>query len=484
MKSLSETARSIQLWLTIVALTLAPLFFGSVDPLWVVIWSLVLSISVLCGLAVPVGVRQKRIILVFLAICCAYALVAIIQVVPNLNASLSDPIWQRASDLLKTDLGVRISARAEISPAVIGHFVLLVTSFLSGLFIGTSRRSSDTLVNVARYSILLYAFYGLASLALTPNMVLWAPKYAYSGYLTATFINHNTAATLMGAGAILWFCYAYLSLERLNISSIRLLLLIPSNEKLAFKLMFRSAAGLICFFAVLLTGSRGGLICTCIGLLVAIGLMVAGRIKIRIWFVLGSGLIALAVLSFWLSGVGRIGSHGVFDSGRWFVYEICLKLISERPLFGIGAGTFADVFPSLRTDQLSSWGVWDYAHSTLLEIAVEMGIPLAVAVVTAAVASVVILSRSALRPMDWDRTSSSAIAGIAVLSYLHSTIDFSLQIPGYLIVFGIILGCGLARATSDRNVSRRSRSPVAASLAEIPMLNLSNGRNGPGQAEL
>jgi hypothetical protein len=27
-------------------------------------------------------------------------------------------------------------------------------------------------------------------------------------------------------------------------------------------------------------------------------------------------------------------------------------------------------------------------------------------------------------------------------------IDFSLQIPGYLIVFGILLGCGLARAAS------------------------------------
>lgn len=476
MKPLSETIRSIQLWLTIVALTLAPLFFGSADPLWVVIWSLVLSISTICGVVVPIGARQKRIVLVFLAICCAYALVAIIQVVPNLNASLADPIWQRASDLLKTDLGVRISARAELSPAVIGHFVLLVTSFLSGVFVGTSRRSSDTLVKVARYSILFYAFYGLASLALTPNMVLWAPKLAYSGYLTATFINHNTAATFMGAGAILWFCYAYLMFERLNISSIRLLLLIPSNEKLAFRLMFRSAAGLICFFAVLLTGSRGGLICTCVGLLAAIGLMVAGRRKIGIWLVLGLGFIALALLSYWLSGVGRIGSHGLFDGGRWFVYETCLKLISERPLLGIGAGAFADVFPSLRTDQLSSWGVWDYAHSTVLEIAVEMGVPLAVAVVTGAVASVVILGKSALRPMDWDRTSASAITGIAVLSYLHSTIDFSLQIPGYLIVFGIILGCGLARAASDRNLIRRSRSLVPAPPAEVPMLSMSIGR--------
>jgi hypothetical protein len=112
----------------------------------------------------------------------------------------------------------------------------------------------------------------------------------------------------------------------------------------------------------------------------------------------------------------------------------------------------------------------------VLEIAVEMGVPLAVAVVTGAVASVVILGKSALRPMDWDRTSASAITGIAVLSYIHSSIELSLQIPGYLIVFGIILGCGLARAASDRNLIRRSRSLVPAPPAEVPMLSMSIGR--------
>jgi len=463
-----QTIRAIQLWLTIVALALAPLFFGSVDPLWVVIWSLVLSIGTLCGLAVTIGALQSYVVLVFLAVCCAYALVAVIQVIPNLAGSAADPIWQRASDLLGIDLPARISARAEIPPAIIGHFLLLVTSFLTGIFVGASRRNSVLLMQVARYSILLYALYGLAALALSPNMVLWAPKLAYSGYLTATFINHNTAATFMGAGTILWLCLAYRSFESMNVSSIRLLLLMPANERLAFKLMSRSAAGLICFFAVLLTGSRGGLICTCLGLIVAIGLLVSGRIKTRIWLVFGLGSVALALLSFWLTGVGRIGSHGLFDGGRWFVYESSLKLIGERPLLGTGAGTFADVFPSLRTDKLSSWGVWDYAHSTLLEIAVEMGIPIAAAVLLAAAASIFILAKSALQPRSRDRNSLSAITGIAVLSYLHSAIDFSLQVPGYLVVFGIILGCGLARATSDRRHLSEARSRAPAPIADVP----------------
>jgi len=91
-------------------------------------------------------------------------------------------------------------------------------------------------------------------------------------------------------------------------------------------------------------------------------------------------------------------------------------------------------------------------------MAVEMGIPIAAMVVIAAAASLFILVRAALRSKDRSQTSLAAITGIAVLSYLHSIIDFSLQIPGYLIVFGILLGCGLARASSEQTTVQRARS--------------------------
>jgi O-antigen ligase len=125
---------------------------------------------------------------------------------------------------------------------------------------------------------------------------------------------------------------------------------------------------------------------------------------------------------------------------------------------GAGAGTFADIFPSLRTTTFHDGGVWTFAHSTILEIAVEMGLPIAAMVAVGAIASIVILAIAAIRSRDRSRSSLSAVAGVAVLSYVHSTIDFSLQIPGYLILFGILLGCGLSQATSDESSVRRSRS--------------------------
>jgi hypothetical protein len=444
-----ETLRSVQLWLTIAVLSLAPLFFGSVDQLWVAIWTVLLSAGAVFGLASePISAAQARLLFAFLALCCAYALVAILQVTPLAIDSLNDPVWQRARDLLGRDISPRISARAQIPLLSIGHFLLFLTSFLNGFFVGTSRRSSDTLIRFARSAILLYAVYGLIALALTPNMLLWAPKTAYFGSLTATFVNHNTAATFVGAGAILWFCSTWQSLQALRWSSIRLLLLTPSNEHVAFNVIVRSAAGFICFFALLLTGSRGGLICTCLGLLVAIGLMLANRLRPGFWYALSSGAVAMTVLAAWLSGTGRIGSQGLFDGARWSVYLFCIDAIGRRPLLGAGVGTFADLFPSLRTNDLSGWGIWDLAHSTALEIAVEMGLPIAALVVLAAIASLVILVRAALESKEGGRSSLSAITGVAVLSYLHAMIDFSLQIPGYLILFGILLGCGLARASA------------------------------------
>jgi O-antigen ligase len=460
--------RLVQLWATIATLTLAPLFFGSVDLIWVALWTIVLSIGCLCGLARQTNVWQRRALYTFTGICIAYAVLAAIQIAPNLIAGLDDPIWQRASKLLEINLPSRVSGRAEIPPVAIGHFLLVVTSFVNGFLVGTSRRDSGVLSVVAKYSILLYAIYGLFAWAFTPDLLLWAPKTAYVGSLTSTFVNHNTAATFVGVGAILWSCSAVTTLRSLEFSSLRVLLLIPSNERVAFKLILRSTAGLLCFFALLLTGSRGGLVCFCLGLFAAFGLLIAGRARVWSWYLLGFLCLALVATFSWLTQFGRIASLGLFDQNRWYVYEYCIEAIRQRPLLGAGLGTFADLFPSLRGPDLSRWGVWDYAHSTVLEIAVEMGLPIAAMLVIAAGASFFILLRAALRSTDRSRSSFAAIAGVAVLVFLHSIIDFSLQMPGFLVVFWILIGCALARALDDARSIRRSDVRNAAKVPRKP----------------
>jgi O-antigen ligase len=439
--------RSIQLWTVIVVLVFAPFFFGSVDLFWIVTWTILLSVASLLGTLTPLNEMQSRIMLLFLVLCGVYTLVAVLQVTPNLVAPDNDWSWGRANELLGFNAQPRISSRAELPPLAVGHFLLFATAIISGFTVGAAPISGDKIRWFAQYSILFYAVYGLLALIFTPDMILWAPKLAYRGSLTATFINHNTAATLIGVGVIMWFCSAFSSLQSVGFSSLRVLLLTRSNEEVALRVVVRSAAAFTCFFSLLLTGSRGGLICTCIGLFVAIMLMVMNRRRWSWWVFAGGGAVLLTAAAL-LSQIGRIGSQGLFDDGRWITYQVCLDAILQRPLLGWGIGTFADVFPSFHPDNLHSWGVWDYAHSTILEIAVEMGLPVAALVAIAAIASVLLLATAAIRDRDRNRRPLAAVTGIAVLGYLHSLIDFSLQIPGFMIVFGILLGAGLAKAAT------------------------------------
>jgi O-antigen ligase len=241
-----------------------------------------------------------------------------------------------------------------------------------------------------------------------------------------------------------------------------MLLLNALNEQIGFRLILRGSGALICLFALLLTNSRGGLICTSLGLLVAISVLIAHKLKRRIGYTVAFVVLTLIALTAWLTQIGRIGSEGVIDEGRWSVYRLSSEAIRQRPLLGAGAGSFEKLFPSLRTADFSNWGVWDYAHSTILEIAIEMGLPIAAMVVLAACASIVVLIRRAVKCDDSNRAALAAIAGIAVLSYLHSTIDFTLQIPGYLVLFGSLIGCGLAMGFNSEPSKQRSRARRSA----------------------
>src|SRR5689334_22539211 len=146
----TEKLRSVQLWATASVLVLAPLFFGSVDQFWIAVWIVVLSITTILGVFIPLNIAQARVVWAFLGVCFVYAIVAVIQVVPGGLASLDDSIWQRANDVLGTHVEPRISSTAQIPPLAIGHFLLAVTSFLSGFFAGTSQRNISRIIFAAR----------------------------------------------------------------------------------------------------------------------------------------------------------------------------------------------------------------------------------------------------------------------------------------------------------------------------------------------
>jgi O-antigen ligase len=119
-------------------------------------------------------------------------------------------------------------------------------------------------------------------------------------------------------------------------------------------------------------------------------------------------------------------------------------MIADHPWFGTGLGTFLWAFPAYR-DDVSLWGIWDRAHSTPLELAADVGVPLAALLVVAWVVGLAVLMRG-VRVRRRGRAVPIAGLAVAVLASLHAMVDFSLQIPGYSIIAFTLMGAGLAQS--------------------------------------
>ena len=161
-----------------------------------------------------------------------------------------------------------------------------------------------------------------------------------------------------------------------------------------------------------------------------------------------------AILLFHTLGSGinyRIEVLGGADPSRLATYKSTLQLIMDNPWFGTGVGTFPWSYPAYRSGEISMMAVYDRAHSTPLELAAELGLPLTGLIALAWAGVLVLLGRGfVIRRRD--RILPLAALSAGLIAVVHSCVDFPLQIPGYAIpVFGL-LGVGLAQSVgSDRS---------------------------------
>ena len=163
------------------------------------------------------------------------------------------------------------------------------------------------------------------------------------------------------------------------------------------------------------------------------------------------GLTALVFLEI-LGGnvVDRFEVEGFVDQGRLETYRSTLRMIADHPWFGTGLGTFVWSFPAYRSAK-SPCGESGFAHSTPLELAADLGLPLAGLIGLAWLVVLVVLMRG-VRTRRSDRIVPVGAFAVAILGLAHSSIDFSLQIPGYAIVVFALVGAGLAQSFSSNNV--------------------------------
>jgi putative inorganic carbon (HCO3(-)) transporter len=156
----------------------------------------------------------------------------------------------------------------------------------------------------------------------------------------------------------------------------------------------------------------------------------------------------------------------VLHDGRLIVFGDTARMIEDHP-FGVGYANYGDafrVYQTYRPDLL-----FDHAHNDYLEIAAELGVPVATVFWTFLVAVLIAMIKAFLR-MDSPEHAGVLLACIgAVTSMLiHSFTDFNLQIPSNAMLFFIFIGIGLRIIRIDHRSSSmkvESRPKLIAKLA-------------------
>jgi len=433
---------------------LAPLPFGSVDPLPIIAWCTILGMA-LCTASLRGLDRRHLLIITGLAVVVGAYLLAVHEQVaarPFFDAAPPDSIWQAASNALGSPVPPSVSMVRDQPLFALGAPLAAILCLLVSFVVCVDRQRAYQLLDVVAWSGSAYAAYGIAAFCIDPTMVLWTRKQAYFTVLTSTFINRNTAAVYFGCCTIIWLLVLLHDITRRLPQAAGG----PSRSAIARALqnlrnisLIRFFAFFACFVAMFLTGSRAGVLLSLLVCALAIGGLAWRAISFgrwQVWILMPvAGLLIIMIQLLGAGVIGRLDSEGLAGGGRLDTYRSTLAMIRDHPWLGTGLGSFAWSYPSYRSDAWTSWGTWERAHSTPLEIASDMGLPL-VGLIFAGWTAVFCVLLFGLWTRNRDRIILVAALAASSLGILHSLIDFSLQIPGFALIVFALVGAGLAQS--------------------------------------
>jgi O-antigen ligase len=462
----------IAFWILSIAIAGAPLPFGSRDAITVALWCALLGAGLI--IVSPRHLRRPHVWMLagIGVIVLAFAFVLHEQLAVHPWVAQPNPIWAQTSELLHRQIVPSVSVVRGEPFYALGASLSAVLALVLGLVVGAERARARQALSVMAWSGAAYAVYAITFRVLEPNMILWREKTSSLGALTGTFINPNTAATYFGSAAAVWFVLLMASVRghmprgpivwRKALDHI--LTDTPTEIPQRFAMLF------VCLTALVMTGSRAGVLVSLLALLISFAAYFRRdlpRGKNLVVAVLAAGAVALLVMGVIGGKVNeKIDAEGLFDMGRWETYRSTLRLIADHPWFGTGLGTFAWAFPPYRSADISTYGVWDLAHSTPLELAADVGVPLTIAIALAWLAALAILAW-ALRGSRRKAVVPLAALAVALIGLLHSSVDFSLQVTGYAIVMFAVVGVGLGQSFSQAD-ERQGALPSQSNAPPYP----------------
>jgi O-antigen ligase len=397
--------------------------------------------------AVPPGARLLAPAGLFLAVL----LWIWFQTVAWTHAPIADPIWGMAGHALGRPIAESITVNRDLTNLALVRLVTAASVLWLAVQLCREAERALALLGAIAVIVCVYAGYGLVAVSLHSVSLPGLAIPFDGGLVSSTFVNRNTFATYAGLGLIAasglivrLYRHETAGAEagwRLQLSS----LIGVTGGEAAIPL----AGAFVILTALLLTGSRGGVIATGAGLIVlALQTRRRGGARGGWRFVVLAPVVLLAAVCLLAFGglfFGSIEERGIADANRAAIYLLTLRSILDAPLTGHGYGTFADVFPLYRDRSLAVQGIWAQAHNTYLEIFQGLGVVFGAMLVASVVLLVVGCLYGAFRQREHVIVPRVAV-GAAVLVGVHALVDFSLQIQAVTLTFMAILGAGVAQS--------------------------------------
>ena len=459
----ANLARTGSFWFLVGILAWAPFPLGS-NREWS--WSLLIILVAICwliwgasSLAAPEALWRNFVRMRIPIALAGLALVwAFVQALPVAPSAWDHPIWGETSNLL----GQSIRGTISLNPWRTLSEINKLLTYLAVAWITYSLCRNPERARYLLNSIIAvgagYAIYGFVMGVFGKSQYsLFYSIPTQDQLFSGPFVLHNSFATFEGLAAVA-------ALARLVELAEGRILASKGLRRWAFTVLqfsFGSTrwiviATILTISALAASASRAGVFSTLCGF-VAMALPFAVRLKRRAgrrWALVGAGsVMALLVVLVWISGDTLTGRYedlidaGNADPVRIALWSAARRMIASAPLLGLGLGTFQDAYPIYAT-QIMPY-IMDKAHSDYLEFAAGLGLPAALCWWGALVWAAVHMARGVF-DRNRDRIYPLVGLGVTILLAVHSTVDFSLQIPAVATTYAAMLGLGLAQARPTR----------------------------------
>ena len=429
---------------------LMPLAFGSYAP-WV--WSL--AGIIIAALTLLLAWRSLKVDAEFAwrpalwVPLILFAGVTIWVLIQYSGIGPAHPIWALAADALGEKA---LPGAMSIAPQATLVSLIRLLSFAGAFWIGLQGgRDRDRAFQFLRwfsYASGVYALYGLITFVAGNEYLLWRVREAYLTDVTGTFVNRNSYATFAGIGLITSTALLIQEVRRgWRLVDPTLPLVARILSLLRGEVAIQATILPIVTMALLQSHSRMGVFSTAIGM---VALLLVGRvIRTARGRMIGGGVALLVEITLFAVSGNMLAERidKTTENDRLPIFALTVKAIETAPLGGHGYGSFANVFPMFRDMTLPNSSVYGFAHDTYLELALEIGLPAAAALVFAILWLTALCLIGAYR-RNRDEIVPSIAFAVAVLIGTHALLDFSVQMPAIGCLFGAILGIGNAQAWS------------------------------------